>query len=108
MLDTTGLKIYGEGEWRAERYRGKKRWKKLHLAMDAERGKLALAEITNEYVRDTEHLEKALKRANRLRGKVLIDGIADSEKCYDLSKRHNKRLLTPPKKRGNYQKRAGL
>lgn len=98
VLDTTGLKIYGEGEWRAERYGGKKRWKKLHLALDAESGKLVLAEITNEYVHDTEHLEKALKRANRLKGKVLIDGIADSGKCYDLSQRYNKRLLTLPKR----------
>lgn len=52
--------------------------------MDAESGKLVLAEITDEYVHDTEHLEKALRRANRLKGKVLIHGIADSRNCYEL------------------------
>jgi len=98
VLDTTGLKIYGEGEWRAERYGGKKRWKKLHLSMDVISGKLVLAEITNEYVHDTTYLEKTLQRVNGRRGKVLIDGIADSGKCYDLAMRYNKRLLTPPQK----------
>jgi len=98
VLDATGLKVYGDGEWRAEKYGGKKRWKKLHLAMDAGSGKLILAEITDEHVHDTVHLEKALKKANRRKGKVLIDGIADSGRCYDLVQKYNKKLLTPPKK----------
>jgi hypothetical protein len=42
VLDTTGLKIYGEGEWRAEKYGGKKRWKKLHLALDLKSRQQAL------------------------------------------------------------------
>jgi hypothetical protein len=38
VLDTTGLKAYGEGEWRAEKYGGKKCWRKLHLALEPESG----------------------------------------------------------------------
>ena len=98
VLDTTGLKIYGEGEWRAEKYGGKKRWKKLHLAMDAKSGKLVFTEITDEHVHDTACLEKALQKGNRRKGKVLFDGIADSLRCYRLARKYNKRLLTPPKK----------
>ena len=98
VLDTTGLKAYGEGEWRAEKYGGKKRWRKLHLAMDMATGKLILAEITDEHVHDTTCLEKALKKVNRRKGKVLFDGIADSLRCYQRSREHNKQLLTPPKK----------
>lgn len=98
VLDTTGLKVYGEGEWRAEKYGGKKRWKKLHLAMDVKTGKLMFAEITEEHVHDTACLEKVLRKANRRKGKVLFDGIADSLRCYRLARKYNKRLLTPPKK----------
>lgn len=98
VLDTTGLKIYGEGEWRAERYGGKKAWKKLHIALDPMSGKIVLAEISDEHVHDTAYLERALKRANRRKGKVLIDGIADSRRCYEIARRHNKGLLTPPKR----------
>jgi hypothetical protein len=98
VLDTTGLKVYGEGEWRAEQYGGRKKWKKLHLALDLESGKLLLAELTDEHVHDTAYLETALKRSNRKRGKVLIDGIADNRRCYRLTGQYNKTLLTPPKK----------
>jgi hypothetical protein len=107
ILDTTGLKVYGEGEWRAQKYGGKKAWKKLHLAMDAESGKLVLAEITSEYVHDTTYLEKALGMANNKRGKVLIDGIADSIRCYDAARNHNKVLLTPPHKGAVIRKEKG-
>lgn len=97
VLDTTGLKVYGAGEWRAKKYGGKTRWKKLHLAMDLKTGKLILAETTDEYKHDTTYLEKALKEINRRKGKVLIDGIADNQRCYELTQKHNKELITPPK-----------
>jgi Transposase DDE domain len=98
VLDTTGLKIHGAGEWLAKKYGGQKKWKKLHVALDPESGKLILAELTNEHVHDTAYLETALQRSNRKRGKVLIDGIADSRRCYELTSRYRKALLTPPKK----------
>jgi hypothetical protein len=78
VLDTTGLKVYGAGEWRAKRYGGKARWMKVHLAIDLRTGKLTIAEATDEYKHDTTYLEKALKEANRRKGKVLIDGAAES------------------------------
>lgn len=98
VLDTTGLKVFGAGEWRAEKYGGKKQWKKLHLAMDIKTGKLLLAEVTDEHVHDTTYLEKALKRCNRRQGRVLIDGIADSGKCYSIARKYKKKLITPPKR----------
>jgi hypothetical protein len=98
IIDTTGLKVYGTGEWRSQKYDSKKRWKrKLHLALEAHSGKLVLAEITNEYTHDTQYLEKSLQRMNRRKGCVLFDGIADSKRCYETVQRYNKRLLTPPK-----------
>jgi hypothetical protein len=107
VIDSTGLKIYGPGEWRKKKYGGKRRWKKLHLAMEPKSGKLILSEITDEYTHDTKYLEKALSRANRRCGKVLFDGIADSRRCYEISRQHNKRLLTPPKNGAILRKEAG-
>ena len=97
VLDTTGLKIYGAGEWRAKRYGGKARWRKLHLAMDLKTGKLTIAEVTDEYKHDTTYLKQALEEMSKRKGRVLIDGIADSGRCYELSQRYNKELITPPK-----------
>lgn len=98
VLDTTGLKVYGAGEWRVKKYGGKRGWRKLHLALEPKSGKLVLAEITGEHTHDTQFLEKALRRTNRRKGHVLFDGIADSHRCYEMAQRYNKRLLTPPKK----------
>jgi hypothetical protein len=107
VLDTTGLKAYGEGEWRAEKYGGKRSWRKLHLVLDLKSGKLILAEVSQEHVHDTSYLEQALERANRKGGKVLIDGIADSRRCYEMAGKCNKRLLTPPKKGAVIRKEKG-
>ena len=98
VIDTTGLKIYGAGEWRDLRYGSKRRWKKLHLAMEPKSGKLVFAKITDQYVHDTQHIEDALERTNRRPGRVLFDGIADSSRCYVTALKYNKRLLTPPKR----------
>ncbi|NGX48141.1 MAG: hypothetical protein K1000chlam3_01531 [Chlamydiae bacterium] len=99
VLDTTGLKAYGEGEWCAKRYGGKSKWVKLHVGIDLQSGKLVLAEVTKEHTHDTACLGKALSKCNHKKGKVLFDGIADSKKCYEICERHNKELLTPPNRR---------
>lgn len=99
VLDTTGLKVYGEGEWCKRHYGGKSKWVKLHVGIDPKDGKLVIAEVTEEHVHDTAYLEQALKRCNRKKGKVLFDGIADSKKCYETCKKYNKKLLTPPNRK---------
>lgn len=98
VIDTTGLKVYGAGEWRGHRYGSQKRWKKLHLALEPRSGKLVFAKMTNEHVHDTHYIEEALQRMNRKHGRVLFDGIADSRRCYETAQKYNKRLLTLPKK----------
>jgi hypothetical protein len=108
ILDTTGLKVYGPGEWRAQKYGSKKKWKKLHLAMEPRSGKLIFAEVTNEYIHDTQCLENVLQKGNRRRGRVLIDGIADSKRCYDTARKYNKRLIMPPKKGAVLRKERGF
>ena len=97
VLDTTGLKVYGVGEWRAKKYGGRSRWKKLHIAINLRTGKIIHSEATSPYKHDTELLEKILQKGNRRKGKLLIDGIGDSQKCYALARRYNKQLLTPPR-----------
>lgn len=98
VLDTTGLKMFGAGEWRAEKYGGRKAWKKLHVALDPASGKLVMAQISDDKTHDTTYMERALQMINQKKGKVLFDGIADSTNCYKLAQKYNKQLVTPPKK----------
>lgn len=48
VLDSAGLQLFGQGEWDAEKH-GRMRWKwrKLHLAVDAVAGEIALGVLTD-------------------------------------------------------------
>ena len=104
VIDTTGLKVYGEGEWCAKRYGGRSKWVKLHISIDQKSGKLTLAEVTKESSHDTSCLRHALQTCNKRKGEVLFDGIADSKRCYITCAEHNKQLLTPPSRRAVLRK----
>ncbi|MCA0339881.1 MAG: IS5 family transposase, partial [Proteobacteria bacterium] len=42
LIDSTGLEVYGAGQWLEEKYGGRSRrgWRKLHLAIDADSGEI--------------------------------------------------------------------
>ena len=54
VIDSTGLKVYGEGEWKVSMHGADKRrtWRKLHIAMDASTHQLTAAIITDKDVLD--------------------------------------------------------
>jgi hypothetical protein len=49
VIDSTGLKVFGAGEWRRQKHRGKGRWtwRKLHLAVDPDTGEIVASELTS-------------------------------------------------------------
>ena len=48
LVDSTGLKLYGAGEWLVEKHGTKRRrsWRKLHLGVDTETGRIVAATLT--------------------------------------------------------------
>ncbi len=48
VIDATGLKVYGEGEWKIRKHGKEKRrvWRKLHLAVDATTHAVIAAEVS--------------------------------------------------------------
>jgi hypothetical protein len=46
VMDSTGLKVYGDGEWMTGKYGPSKRrtWQKLHIGIDANSGEIVHAE----------------------------------------------------------------
>lgn len=56
VVDGTGLKVYGEGEWKMRKHGKEKRrtWRKLHLAIDADTHKIIAAEVSLESVADSD------------------------------------------------------
>ena len=54
-IDSTGLKIFGEGEWCEEKHRNKskrKSWRKLHLGLDLVSGEIICSDLTADDVGD--------------------------------------------------------
>jgi len=62
VVDSTGLKIYGEGEWKVRQHGVSKRrtWRKLHLAVDEATGEILAAELTTNDVGDGQMLPPLL------------------------------------------------
>jgi hypothetical protein len=54
LVDSTGLKLCGSGEWLLEKHGTKTRrdWRKLHIAVDADTGRIAAAGLTTSDVDD--------------------------------------------------------
>ena len=49
VFDSTGLKVYGEGEWKVRKHGWSKRrtWRKLHIGMDPNSGEVIVCELTD-------------------------------------------------------------
>ena len=62
VVDSTGLKIYGEGKWKVRQHGVSKRrtWRKLHLAVDEATGEILAAELTTNDVGDGQMLPPLL------------------------------------------------
>ncbi|MCM8735776.1 transposase [Azospirillum sp. A1-3] len=54
MVDSTGLKFAGQGEWLIEKHGTRKRrsWKKLHVGVYASTGRIVAATLTDRMVDD--------------------------------------------------------
>lgn len=82
-IDSTGLKVYGEGEWKIRKLGKEKRrvWRKLHLAMDATTHAIVAAESSLETIADNEVLPTRLKPLRYTIEQVRGDGAYDTLEC---------------------------
>ncbi len=102
LVDSTGLKIYGEGEWKIKMHGKTKRrtWRKLHLGIDEATQLIVIDDLTHNNVGDQEHLPKLLNAVpdDINISRVTADGIYDTWGCYDAANDHGAELVTPPRK----------
>jgi hypothetical protein len=84
IIDSTGLKFYGEGEWKVKKHgAGKHRmWRKLHLGLDAD-GEIRLEELTDNAKTDAEAAVKLLNNAGADVNDFYADGAYDQHKVYE-------------------------
>ena len=87
LIDSTGSKVEGEGEWNARKHGGPKRrvWRKIHLGIDEETLEIRAVEITGSHIGDAPVLPDLLSQIpeNQEIGSVTADGAYDTRKCHD-------------------------
>ena len=84
VIDATGLKVYGAGEWLVAQHgeRGRREWRKLHLAIDPDSGEILACELTSNEEGDASQVGPLLEQIPGLLGSVVADGAYDGEPVY--------------------------
>src|SRR3712207_697968 len=84
VIDATGLKVYGAGEWLAQTQggRGRRTWRKLHLAVDPTSGEILAAELTISEEGDAALVGPLLEQITGPIASVIADGAYDGEPVY--------------------------
>jgi len=84
VIDATGLKVHGAGEWLIEQHgqRGKRGWRKLHLAVDPSTGEILACELTSNEEGDASQVSPLLAQIPGPLGAVIADGAYDGEPVY--------------------------
>jgi hypothetical protein len=84
LVDGTGLKLCGPGEWLAEKHGTKRRraWRVLHLATDADTGRIVASVLTDKDADDGSQVGPLLDRIEGAVASVTGDGAYDRDDVY--------------------------
>src|SRR5215208_5948343 len=99
LVDSTGLKIYGEGEWLDQKHgiRSRRRWRKLHLGVDAETHEIVAVELTPDDVGDIAVVPDLLEQIDADAASITAGGAYDSQVVYAAAAaRHPKAAVVVP------------
>jgi transposase len=102
LVDSSGIKVLGEGEWKVKVHgKGRPRkWIKLHLAIDAKTQEIVAELTTDATTGDPTAFPPLLAQINRGVKEVIADGAYDSGGIRDLIKQQGGKALIPPPKNG--------
>jgi hypothetical protein len=101
LIDSTGLQVYGAGQWLEAKHRAKSRrkWRKLHLAVDAANGMIIVQTLTDQDVDDPSQVAPLLDQIDSEIAKVTADGAYDGALTYTTIVAHGDDvvIVIPPR-----------
>ena len=105
VFDSTGLKVYGEGEWKVRSHgAGKRRtWKKMHLGLNPETQEIISYELTDRDGGDAATAERMLRKLDDKITQVIGDGAYDSKALRKIVHELGADLISPPPKNASYK-----
>ncbi|MFN3578118.1 MAG: IS5 family transposase [Tabrizicola sp.] len=104
LLDSTGIKFPGEGEWHARKHGPARRrqWRKVHLAMDRATSDIRAVEFTSSREGDSPTLPALLDQTpeDEQTGSVTAGGACDTRRCHTAILEHGATAIIPIRKNG--------
>jgi hypothetical protein len=101
LVDSTGLRLCGPGEWLIEKHgtRRRRSWRKLHIGVDADTGQILAAEVTKCDVDDGSQVEPLLDQITAPLASFIGDGAYDQAGIDDtIAKRDpDADVIVPPR-----------
>src|SRR3954449_13105841 len=111
LVDGTGLKLCGPGEWLVEKHGTKRRrsWKKLHLATDADTGRIVASVLTDKEADDGSQVGPLIERIDGAVAIFIGDGAFDRDDVYaEVAARHPAAaVVVPPRANAVPRETAG-
>jgi hypothetical protein len=100
VVDSTGVKVYGEGEWKTRQHGIAKRrtWRKIHLAVDESTSEIIAVVVTTNQYHDGQILPNLLTQIEDEIKQVSGDGAYDHRDCYDEISARQAEAVIPPRK----------
>ncbi len=103
VVDSTGLKVFGEGEWKVRQHGWSKHrtWRKVHLGVDEATGELLAAVMSISLLHDKDVLPDLLEQATQSGvslAQVSGDGGYDFMTCYRDIEQRGARAIIPPRR----------
>jgi IS5 family transposase len=101
VIDSTGVKVFGEGEWKVRQhgYTKRRTWKKLHVGVDEATGEILAMSVTDNSVADSVELPNVLVQIAARLTQVSGDTAYDTRQCY-AAIRQRQAIATIPPRRG--------
>jgi len=100
VVDSTGIKVYGEGEWKVRQhgYTRRRTWRKLHIGVDESTNEIVAAVVTTNDFKDSQILPDLLDQVDGEIEQVSADGAYDSRNCYEAINQRKSQCAIPPQK----------
>lgn len=103
-VDSTGVKVYGEGEWKVRKHGWSKRrtWRKLHIGVDPDTHFIHAHTLTENSADDAGQIEELLDQIDEPIDEFSGDGAYDKRKCWAPLQQRNIKGIIPPQINANY------
>lgn len=100
LVDSTGLKLCGAGEWLVEKHGASRSrsWRKLHIGVDAATGQVVAAMLTTNDIDDGTQVSTLLDQVDGPIASITADGAYDQDGVYgEIAERHpDAAVIVPP------------